>query len=132
MSKDVAIYGLFNDADECIYIGRTTNIKGRCSSHKHDKKFKEIRVIKWASEKQSWRVEFETIKKYRKNGQPLLNINPPPAATEYKTRTPFVKSIQIRNDLYADFRAKVKANGQTMNFVIGILIANYIAGQEGK
>jgi len=38
-------------------------------------------------------------------------------------------SIQIPTSLHADFRAKVKANGQTMNFVIGILIAKYIADQ---
>jgi len=39
------------------------------------------------------------------------------------------RTVQIPTSLHADFRAKVKANGQTMNFVIGILIAKYIADQ---
>lgn len=73
---NLAIYGLFSESGECLYVGKTSNLIRRQREHRQRLTFSEARILKLATPFGGNRDERETIRRYRALGQAKLNVAP--------------------------------------------------------
>ena len=75
MSDKIAIYGLFDAANLCFYVGRTRDPFAREATHRHNfgERLAEFKVLKWTNEKHASKVEGQQIRKLKAIGQATEN-----------------------------------------------------------
>lgn len=75
MRRDATIYGLFDKAERCHYVGCTMRPSARVRSHRNRRPDLTFKVIRMAPHRWRFRVEQEEILKAKTAGHPLLNDN---------------------------------------------------------
>lgn len=75
-SKPVMIYGIFDRAGVCLYVGQSVKPRRRFADHislRFQKEECELRVLRKCQPDKADRVEVEVMTAFRKKGQALMN-----------------------------------------------------------
>jgi len=91
------VYGMFNKAGECLYVGCTRDPKTRAYQHSLTRRFKncEMRILRSVLPKLATKIERNEITRYRKLGQAKHNANNfwQPKAVKISVSPEFAKDI---------------------------------------